>query len=115
MLAPLSTFVADLERAVVAHGDAVPPLLAGLMLALSAIEQRHRRTLGPAITASVNASLAPSAVGQEKIDDAMKLVEEEERNMLSSAVDLRLRSRAIADGERALLARTLIEEFERRE
>jgi hypothetical protein len=113
LLAPLAGLAADWQRA--AANDGFAAVAERLIVPLSTVEERQRRTLAPVVAAVL--SSGSTLAGKARIDGAVEAagLGATERGVLETGVGLRANSRDVVDGARGLAQRALSQEFEMRE
>lgn len=110
ILSPLSYLAADLLRI---EGNAVGAI-GPLLLSLSGIEHRYRKQLSPLVSAFL-AVHTSKEVQDAKVKEAGEASGLPEMPAVIAAMALRLGSRAAMEAGRAMQARKVVEELERRE
>ncbi|CAK9786628.1 hypothetical protein CC85DRAFT_283249 [Cutaneotrichosporon oleaginosum] len=113
LLAPLAGLAADWQRA--SANDGFADVVQRMIVPLSAVEERHRRTLAPVVGAVL--SSGNTAAGEARISAAAEAagLSSIERGALVTGVALRGNSRAVIDGARGVAQRAVSQEFEMRE
>jgi hypothetical protein len=84
-----------------------------LLLSLTEIEQRHRRSIAPLIHALTSVQTQEARLA--KTEDASKALQADEVSVITAALSLRRGCRAVEEGDGLVHPRKLIEELEKRE